>query len=161
MRGLSVPRIADTFDVHWVLDPVTGCHIWQRARGSHGYGVVWVKGKLTLAHRYACELAGKPISPHLHGCHSCDVRACVNPAHIFPGTDLDNHRDSIAKGRARRGIHLGEANMTAKLTGKDVRVIRRTAAAGIQQTVLAARYGVHKTNISCIVRGITWRHLAQ
>lgn len=152
--------VAETFDQQYRVDPSTGCHVWRRGKGSHGYGELTVNGKKILAHRYGYQRKYGPIAPGLQACHKCDNKLCVNPDHIFPGTDRENKQDALAKGKGRRGIHRGEANKKAKLTSADVRRIRRRLATGEQQIAIARDYGLHKTNVSCIARGITWRHLA-
>lgn len=89
------------------------CWLWTGSL-RHGYGQFWVKAadgtrKLRGAHQVAYELQIGPIptdGPGVHGfevCHRCDVRACVRGDHLFIGTQLDNVRDCIAKGR--RGIY--------------------------------------------------------
>ena len=154
--------IAETFDDHWIEQPgplSTPCWIWQRAIGSHGYGMLQAGDKVQNAHRVSYTRSVGTIPKGLHILHKCDVRACVNPNHLWAGTNYENRQDSIAKGRFRAGIHRGEDNATAKLTTKEVRTIRRLVKAGAQQTDVAAKYGVHKTNISCICRRITWQHV--
>lgn len=77
----------------------TGCWNWTRVKNSDGYGCVWWKGKLWLSHRLAFELKVKPIPPGQFVCHICDHRDCINPDHLFLGTNTDNMRDCSAKGR--------------------------------------------------------------
>jgi hypothetical protein len=77
-----------------------GCWLWTGAKSSRGYGSIWYQGRTQKAHRVWWEVAnGVPFPEGMHGCHHCDNPPCVNPAHIFPGTDLDNVRDAIAKRR--------------------------------------------------------------
>lgn len=82
--------------------PVTesGCWLWTGHLSDWGYGTLHVgNGKEVKAHRLAWELAYGPIPPKMHVCHRCDVTSCVNPAHLFLGTNADNMRDCLAKGR--------------------------------------------------------------
>lgn len=153
------PTIAETFDQHWKEDE-NGCLIWQRAVGSHGYGVFSLHGKLELAHRYAYEREYGALPEKRYSCHKCDVRLCVKPAHLFPGTCKDNMQDALRKGKGKRGVHRGEDNATSKLTEKQVRRIRHRVAAGETQVAVAKSYGLHKTNVQCIVNRKTWKHLA-
>jgi hypothetical protein len=76
-----------------------GCWLWQGSVGSHGYGMVTYYGTQTTAHRVAYILTHGDIPPEMVVCHSCDVRRCVNPAHLWLGTQKANVRDAMGKGR--------------------------------------------------------------
>lgn len=78
------------------------CWPWLGGRGStgKGYGRVCIARKSRPATQVAWELANeKPFPAGLVACHACDNSICVNPAHIWPGTQSDNIRDCVAKGR--------------------------------------------------------------
>lgn len=91
------------------------CWIWTAAK-INGYGVFWHSGKNMKAHRLSYEAAFSPIPIGLYVLHHCDVPSCVNPAHLFLGTQRDNIQDMDSKGRGRRGIFPGESAPAAKLT---------------------------------------------
>jgi hypothetical protein len=77
----------------------SGCWRWTGSLDSTGYGQVKRAGRRISAHRYAWEIARGPIAEGLAICHRCDDPRCVNPAHLFLGTQRDNIQDSVAKGR--------------------------------------------------------------
>ena len=126
-----------------------GCWLWQGHRDRHGYGVRGGR----LAHRVAWELARGPIPAGLSVCHHCDEPACVNPEHLFVATHAENMADRGRKGRAARG----ERNGRAKLTAEQAAAIR--ARAGESHRSLAREFGVDRTTVRDIVRGVIWRGL--
>jgi hypothetical protein len=66
---------------------------------KNGYGQFWMGDRLELAHRAAWLLFRGAIPEGLFMCHRCDVRSCVNPAHLFIGSAKDNMLDCSLKGR--------------------------------------------------------------
>lgn len=133
----------------------TGCWEWTAAKYSTGYGSIRIDGKQRGAHRASYELFCGPIPDGLHVCHNCDNKACVNPEHLFLGTNADNMADKVAKGRQQklRGTESGRA----KLAEADVIAIR--AAKGVTQRTLAAQYLVSQRLICAIRSGKLWKHI--
>jgi len=99
------------------------------------------------AHRYYYEAFNGPIPEGMYVCHHCDNRKCVNPDHLFVGTQQDNMTDAMHKNMARR---------TSGLTAKDVAEIRREYAPRPSMRQLAAKYNVTQTTIWHIVHNMTW-----
>lgn len=89
------------FEDHFIKQE-DGCWIWVKKQNSNGYGLYVTKGLYLLAHRVSWERYRGPISEGLHVCHTCDVRLCVNPDHLFLGTHSDNMIDCYQKGRHKR-----------------------------------------------------------
>jgi hypothetical protein len=144
-----------------------GCWMWTARLVPTGYGGFRYAGG-QLAHRAAWEIThGRvPHSDGYHGtcvCHRCDVRACVNPAHLFLGTHADNMADKKSKGRASRSGPIvsvkGERVNTAKLTATDVVSLRAAVAGGCPVAKAARDFGISVHNAYSIVCGKTWRHL--
>jgi hypothetical protein len=131
------------------------CWIWKgKTKPSNGYGHFWWPEKhISSAHVAAYELfVGKRNG--LCVCHSCDVVTCVNPRHLWLGTNKQNTQDMIRKGR--KAELKPEDVHTAKLNWEIVREIRRLYATGIGQQVLAQKFRVATSNVSYIVNNKTW-----
>lgn len=133
------------------------CWVWTGRRQTNGYGVISVKGKPVPAHRLSYTLYRGPIPEGMFVCHHCDTPLCVNPAHLFIGTHLDNVQDMMRKGRhvPRKNVH-GERNPSAKLTDAQVIAIIDDPRPDIH---IAKDYGVSNVAIGLIKRGEKWKHL--
>jgi hypothetical protein len=130
-----------------------GCWLWKGGR-NNDYGAFNWRGRDCRAHRMAFVAANGSIPEGAYILHRCDTPLCVNPAHLFAGSHLDNMRDMFSKGRRRPPT--GERNGRAKLTAETVQAIR--AATGLQREI-AARFGVSRPTVSHIKLGYKWRHL--
>lgn len=163
-----VDELAPRFREKVAQGAINDCWSWMGARTVKGYGYFRKRHPVTrrdtslMAHRFAWVLEHKRIVPSgLLVCHHCDNRLCVNPTHLFVGTNDDNMRDMVRKGRASREPRMqGEGHTLAVLTEREVRAIRRIyAAGGVSQKALGKRFGVSEGNIYMITKGKTWRHI--
>jgi hypothetical protein len=157
----------------------SGCWLWTARVGRDGYGRFRPGGKDTSeihAQRVAWALVNGPIPDDLLVLHACDVRCCVNPGHLFLGTEADNSADMVAKERQLRGKRhhnhgqnfaqptpeqraRGARNGWAKLTDDAVREMRCLYAEGTRQVDLAEQFGIRQAQVSKIVRREAWTHV--
>jgi hypothetical protein len=121
---------------------------------TNGYGSFAITTSKSInAHRFAYEATFGPIAAGLCVCHRCDNRKCCNPGHFFLGTRADNRADCVAKQRHAKG----ERNAGAKLTEREVRLIRRALASGDwMQRTLARQYGISESQMSNIANRRQW-----
>lgn len=84
---------------------LTECWVWKGARGGKGYGSKMIRGKAYRTHRLAWEWVNGPIPDGMMVLHRCDNPPCCNPNHLFIGTNTDNMRDMVAKGRGSFPTH--------------------------------------------------------
>lgn len=163
-RGRTYARrpLADRFHEKYIPEPNSGCWLWTKSL-AHGTGY----GRFSMyerdemrhvgAHRASWRLHRGAIPDGLFVCHKCDVRACVNPDHLFLGTVQDNTDDMIAKGRRREPSHVtGEAHHKSKLTVASVTYARRAARRGASTHSLARELGVTRSSVQRALVGRTW-----
>ena len=160
MRGHARSDVAARLAAHSEPDTNGGCLLWSGYTNRQGYGDTSVRGRTTRAHRAAWELANGPVPLGLHVLHRCDVPACINPAHLWLGTNADNMTDKVAKGRHRNGDVRGEQCAAAKLTAADVRIVKARLATGEAAPPIARDFGVSPEAVHGIKHGRTWKHIA-
>jgi hypothetical protein len=124
------------------FDYETGCWPWMGCIGNRGYGVI----SHISTHRLSWELHRGPIPNGKHVLHSCDNKRCVNPSHLFIGSQADNMKDMTLKGRHGR----------RKLTDDQVREIYSSP---LTQMELSRRFGVAQTKISDIKLKKNYKHV--
>lgn len=132
------------------------CWEWQGGKRNN-YGRFWFRDKDWMAHRASYTIIFGEIPEGMHVCHHCDNPPCVNPNHLFVGTNSDNLLDASRKfdNLARRG----EAHGNSKLTSTEVEEIRELFGTGLyMKTELGKMFGVYDTLIGRIIRGEAWKH---
>lgn len=137
------------------------CWRWTGA-SVRGYGVLRLSRvrRNILAHRLSFVLFVGDLEPNELACHRCDTPGCVNPRHLFAGSQDDNMHDASVKGRlVGRAVAVGERQHLAKLNAELVGQIRQRKAAGESLNRLAVAFGVSKGTIAQVVLRKTWRHV--
>lgn len=122
------------------------CWLWEGSTTPDGYGTISVGGRPVYTHRLAWAIVHGPIPVGQSVLHRCDTPGCVNPAHLFLGTQRDNMRDAVQKGRLRI------ARRRTRSFKPDV--IARYLDGGVTAAALASEYGVHKLTV------LRWVHAA-
>jgi HNH endonuclease len=145
-------------------DKTETCWLWKGRLSRTGYGLIDLthnsrgqRTKATGAHRIAWEIANGPIPKAIDGrratiCHTCDVRHCVNPAHLFLATQKENMHDALTKNRISR---RGTSNPRARLTVEDVHQIRQLASS-VSAKAIAEQFQLSPTYVYSVIQRRTW-----
>lgn len=152
----------------------SGCWFFCGTKNGAGYGTIGLgsreEGK-GFAHRVSYELHNGPIPEGMVVCHSCDVKLCVNPEHLFLGTQYDNIKDMKSKGRGCSGerwhasrppetILRGDKHGRSKLTEQDaIEIIRLFREECLNKTQIAKRFGITREMARNIINRRNWKHL--
>lgn len=134
-----------------------GCILFLGAVGNRGYGNFWANRKNNAAHRISYKLFVGKIPKRKLVLHKCDIRHCINPKHLFLGTQQDNIDDMCNKKRNSCGI--GQKHGMAKLTNRKVINIRKFLSQGMSIHDLCKKYKITRRNMEDIRNGKIWKHL--
>lgn len=157
--------LAAAFHDRVTKDNASGCWLWTGRLNWSGYGVcpTGKKGGRRAAHRVSYEIYNGPIGDGLFICHRCDNPRCVNPEHLFAGTQQQNIADCARKGRMNTPNRKGQCNGRAKLTAAQVLEIRdlyrdgrSSSGMNVSGRALARRYGVSRSAIYRILKNVRW-----
>lgn len=147
--------LKDRFELKIERIPECGCWIWMDLTSANNrYGHIRINDKKVAAHRLSWELYNGSIPDGLCVLHRCDTPSCVNPYHLFLGTQKDNAIDRENKNRHH--IILGENNSMAKLTEQDILSIISDPR---KQSEIARQYKIHQTHVSRIKNNHSWTHI--
>lgn len=149
-------------NIEWKIDE-KGCWICtSHSIKSNGYPMKQInKKKYLISHLVYIDNFGE-IPSGMVICHKCDNPACINPEHLFLGTQLDNINDRCKKGRSshgeKHGLKIrGDKNYRSKLTEKEVVEILRNTS--LNQTELSIKYNTTVKHINGIINGRSWKHV--
>jgi hypothetical protein len=150
MRGTPQQRL----EAKCLPEPMSGCWLWEGCVKKGGYGYFFMGNDYapskTQAHRAAWLIYRGPTFG-MDVLHRCDNPACVNPDHLFLGTDQDNVDDKMAKGR--QAIMRGERNPRARLNAEKASAIRADQR---ETRFIAAEYGISRQAVQRIRSGKAW-----
>lgn len=156
----------DRFEEKYIPEPNSGCWIWLASNNGR-YGQISDGGKRKPAHRFSYECNVGPIAPGEVVCHKCDNTFCVNPHHLFAGSQADNISDMSRKGRngmqlrpqnsslfKHRVVRSGEKHGKATLSDAEVAEMRRLySTGGVSTRELGRLFNVHGGHAAKIVKG--------
>ncbi|RPI85131.1 MAG: hypothetical protein EHM34_00045 [Nitrosopumilales archaeon] len=134
-----------------------GCWEWKGAKHRQGYGNIGYKRKVCLAHRISWKLFRGDLRDDILVLHKCDNPPCINPDHLFLGSDRDNVLDSISKGRFYRA--KGKDHYFSRFSNEQIKEIRKLSESGITYDKIAKLFDSHKATICHIVKRKSWKHL--
>lgn len=138
------------------------CWEWNASVLQGGYGQYYFEGRNQKAHRVSWVISNGTIPNGLKVCHRCDNRKCVNPSHLFLGTQKDNIQDMLSKGRDNYVSGwkplIGERNPQAKITKEQVIEIRETKW-DIPYKKIGAKYGISAASVCLILNRTNWSHI--
>jgi hypothetical protein len=135
--------------------PEAGCWVWMGSTQVRGYGEIISNNRKHLAHRASYEAFVGKIPKGMYVCHACDNVACVNPNHLFLGTQKQNLQDMANKGRSTRGVK----NPMAKLTEEQVKEIKQGFAEGKTDVELSMQFNISRSTIYGIRNRRLWSYI--
>lgn len=155
LRDLSSP---DAVKGHCTISE-RGCWIWNHAKNQFGYAIFTLQNRIIcVGHRYVWQLCNGPIPYGLIICHHCDTPSCVNPDHLCLGTQKDNIRDMIQKGRMG-WRPKGEQQHSSIFTKTQIREMRRMHSKGLKIVEIWPKFGGSYQSVRRAIRGISWAHI--
>lgn len=155
MDLIITPKFLERFHGKYIPDKESGCWLWKGSKNHNGYGEVSYKhchSKRALAHRVSWAIHQGKIPDGLCVLHKCDVRNCVNPDHLFLGTQQDNLRDCYQKGRMRGWIKPGQKSIKIQPPGSSEVVCIGCGVKFMKTNVNIRVYPRHYCNKACLYK---------
>ncbi len=141
------------------IDKTSDCWLWLGTKLKGGYGSMSIGSRSSntkstaLAHRISFFIQNGSIPYGAVIMHTCDNPSCVNPSHLIAGSQLDNIRDCISKGRKKVACHIGVNNPNSKITKTEALEIRGLSCRLVD---IAEKYKISITHASRLRRGLNW-----
>ena len=135
------------------------CWNWSGSKDSSGYGKLGTGKNILSAHRVAYTLYKGAIPAGLHVLHTCNNPACVNPAHLYAGTQKQNKQDSVRQNRHHKP--KGSLNGSALLNEAAVLKIKELLANKVAVPLIAKQFAVCCGTIYNIKAGTAWSHVRE
>ena len=144
------------------VEKTVTCWNWIGSKVFYGYGQININGKPKRANRYSWEIHRGEIPKGINVCHKCDNPSCVNPDHLFLGSQKENMKDMYLKGRENppKGMRV----YASKLNEESVIDIKNNYIIGSKDektnsSYFAKKYNVHRSTINCVGNGKYWNHI--
>lgn len=135
------------FDRCYTTEPNSGCWLWIAGYDKARYG--WYSAEHMPAHRFSYAFHIGPIPDGMSVCHKCDTPSCVNPSHLFLGTQAQNMADMRRKGRSQHGSR----HHMSKLTEAQVSEIFLSSGPHAEAAIV---YGISESAVCIIRNGKAW-----
>lgn len=148
------PSILERFEDRYIPEPNSGCWLWfSNVNPSTGYGRFYIdEEQKVLAHQFSFAHYKGRLPHGLIIRHTCDIKCCVNPEHLIPGTHKQNTQDAIERGQHSMGIRSPHA----KLSEAEVLIVF-SAQESISE--IARRFSISRMQVQRIKEKKTWRKL--
>lgn len=142
-------------------EPNSGCWLWERSfLKVSGHGWASFRGEKWIASRLSYYAFREKPPADLFVCHKCDTPACVNPDHLFLGTNDDNMKDMARKNRGRKTGYPGSKNPMSKINDEQAMFIKNAPHSRGITASLATQFGISQSQVRAIRKGEKWKHLA-
>ena len=153
-KGVYVFTKATSFEDRYMPEPMSGCWLYLGMLDAEGYGFIRKGiGKSEQAHRESWRRYKGVIPEGIKVLHKCDNPCCINPDHLFLGTQLENIKDRDQKGRVAKGkIHYKATVLTEEL-------VKWILNSDLSNSELSKLCGVSRKYIGGVRRREVWKHI--
>lgn len=140
------------------VEKTSSCWLWKAHKNQKGYGMFHYKKDMS-AHKFSYLLHKGDVPKTMFVCHKCDTPSCVNPEHLWLGTNKENVQDSKDKGRNIRPTARGSLNHNSKLDETSVREIKNLLKEGMNKKEISRRFKISYPTILNIWNNKIWKHV--